>query len=662
MKKATKLLSLLVVFALAVAMIGCDNGSKPTLEYLFTGTVTMTSNEGVTLDAKGNDVSWSVTGCDNGDNDVNNDLATYDGTGKATVSAAGLVTPLVEKGKVRVFGTLKSDSYRYGYYDVSWDFTSSEGGEQGGEEPEIPPAAYNYAGPDSWNFVSQSADLAWAKAATGVAGGTDAAQSDGITFTNNADIEIAGAGNVSKLVLTGGTYIAYNDQNLGLRVYNKDGSPEAALKMTGLTGKLKVSVDWYSLKADGRTLTLKVGNTTKVGTAADGATVAGTGTRGDSVFTQAAISDTFDIGETPVDLTISVSKHLFIKSITIEDAAGATEKFVTIKVPSFETGIANTTDAVYSIGYDESITADGLIAKMNADENMAAAYTAIVSMYQAGVNAALTAAGLSEGEVTVTKDHIAFYFFANTEDWTAFDNADDDDAEAIAAAVAKAVTTINAGESVYIDFGMTDALRTAVGAAIASIGKTEGTVSYFTESTASLAATNSASTVIIGGDVSFGFDVEGFSLGTPEANTAQVNKIDFGGIKVPCNGINESSSGAKDASLTVAKDSIIGWATFTVTAKSAVKITKISATTGQTQSGNIGTAIYVNDTLVNTPAGNKVSVVSDLELTTPVTLAADETATIKVAIYAVKEWKKEGQSSIKCDMYFENINITAETL
>ncbi len=121
MKKATKILSVLVVLALAFVMVGCGPDSvKPTPKYLFTGSLSINSFDGIDLDAKGNDVTWSIKGCDNGDDDVNNDLATYNATGLIKIEN-GKAIPLVGTGTARVFGTLVSDPYRYGYYDLTWD-------------------------------------------------------------------------------------------------------------------------------------------------------------------------------------------------------------------------------------------------------------------------------------------------------------------------------------------------------------------------------------------------------------------------------------------------------------------------------------------------------------------------------------------------------------
>lgn len=126
MKKATKILSVLLVLALALVMVGCGPDSvKPTPTYLFNSSLTINSFDGIELDAKGNDVIWSIKGCDNGDDDVNNDLATYDATGKIKIEN-GKVIPLVPTGTARVFGTLKSDTYRYGFYDYTWDIAIAD--------------------------------------------------------------------------------------------------------------------------------------------------------------------------------------------------------------------------------------------------------------------------------------------------------------------------------------------------------------------------------------------------------------------------------------------------------------------------------------------------------------------------------------------------------
>ena len=161
-------------------------------------------------------------------------------------------------------------------------------------------------------------------------------------------------------------------------------------------------------------------------------------------------------------------------------------------------------------------------------------------------------------------------------------------------------------------------------------------ISYFTESTASVTATV-AGDLISGSDVEFGFDVEGFSKESVSANTAKVDSKEFPGIAVKCASTIAGSAEEKKT-LTVEIGETVGWAKFTVTAQKACKITKIMATTGQTQSGNLGTAIYVGDasTPVNTPAGAKVSSV-EIELEEPIVLEANATKEIKVAIYAAQK-------------------------
>ena len=227
-------------------------------------------------------------------------------------------------------------------------------------------------------------------------------------------------------------------------------------------------------------------------------------------------------------------------------------------------------------------------------------------------------------------------------------------------AAGSAVITVKNGENTAtIEVSVNSTGAIAIGKITKYVAAGTPTVSYFTESTAEITATNGNASVITGGDVSFAFVVDGFTTKAPAAWTADT-KVTFNGVKVGCNStIKETTGGAKDANLTVEAGNDVGYAVFTVTAVKACKITKISASTGQTQSGNLGTAIYVNDTLVNTPAGNKTSVVEQT-LATPVTLAAGENATIKVAIKAVKDWSKINQSSVACDMYFGNIVVNAE--
>lgn len=123
MKKATKVMLGLVAVLVALSMIGCGGEVDLTPTYLFQKTATIDAAEG-TVTLEENDVTWSIKGCDNGDTDPNNDLATYDASDKIYLD--GNVVKVKDgyntDGKdvvVRVFGTSTKDSYLYGWYDIT---------------------------------------------------------------------------------------------------------------------------------------------------------------------------------------------------------------------------------------------------------------------------------------------------------------------------------------------------------------------------------------------------------------------------------------------------------------------------------------------------------------------------------------------------------------
>lgn len=176
------------------------------------------------------------------------------------------------------------------------------------------------------------------------------------------------------------------------------------------------------------------------------------------------------------DLYIGASNNIFIKTVTINNAADAVEGKVTVKFPDFDAGLTDEskiTTKEYSIGYAESISADDLTTKLKADTSLSEALTTVISVVQDIINEALVAGGAQSGAVTVTADHIKFLYFGSVEDWTTYDELPDNaDAETKAAALAKALTSVEANGTAYITFDITDALGEAVQEAIANAGTT----------------------------------------------------------------------------------------------------------------------------------------------------------------------------------------------
>ena len=128
--------SVIVVALLAImcmfSLMGCPKepvdltptyieiGGDATEINYFNKSLTFTSSEAM---------SWSLRGVDNGDNDDNNDI-TYDASDKliivssadgksATVSLKPGYTTAGQPAAARVFATLQSDTYRYGFKDIT---------------------------------------------------------------------------------------------------------------------------------------------------------------------------------------------------------------------------------------------------------------------------------------------------------------------------------------------------------------------------------------------------------------------------------------------------------------------------------------------------------------------------------------------------------------
>ncbi len=375
-------------------------------------------------------------------------------------------------------------------------------------------------------------------------------------------------------------------------------------------------------------------------------------------------------------VSVSVKGPFTVKAnVGANSSSDKTDRYAFIKVGDDEVAAPNkTTTTLPAAGQVLSYTYEGT-------------ETVVVSVGGSGItriyDVIITTANGEAGTKTAGEVISLGSFTSATDESTANDEATlglvgtevSSSAEAVATAAIEGgkivITSVGAGTAVIT---VTDAEENAATIAVSvnatgaiAIGKITKyvaagapTVSYFTEKTADVSATNGDAAVITGGDVTFAYVVDGFTAGTPSAWEANEKNVNFDGVKVGCTStIKESAKDAKDASLTVAKGEDVGYAEFTVTAVKACTIKAIAATTGQTQSSNLGTAIYVNGTLVNTPAGNKMSTVEQT-LAEPVALAAGETATIKVAVNAAAAWSKVNQASVACDMYFANIVVTAE--
>lgn len=344
----------------------------------------------------------------------------------------------------------------------------------GGSDDKTPsnPVDDSYTGPgtaDSWDFTTYG-NLAWVNpdaAGSTVVKDTSKYDTDG-TYTISADATVKGASDVLTLTVaaTGtGKGTSVKDTNYSYQSGTTDGLrfKNDAFKIASVKGKVKLTIEWSCIagKAAGdRNLEVTVGSGSTKSIGNDATTSASSGNVAMTPYTE-----TISAGSGS-DIYIGASNNIFIKTITLEDASDAVEKSVSVVVPSFDTGLTGAATKTYSIGYDDSITADGLTAKLKEDTTLASALEALVAMIQASIDEVLTDAGLSAGAVTVTPDHVAFYYFASEADWTAFDNADDEEAEA--AAIANALDTIDGDATVYINFGTTAALNSAVANAIAN--------------------------------------------------------------------------------------------------------------------------------------------------------------------------------------------------
>jgi hypothetical protein len=342
----------------------------------------------------------------------------------------------------------------------------------GGSDDKAPsnPVDDSYTGPateDSWDFTTYG-DLAWVnpEAAGSVVVKDSAKYSQDGTYTISADASVKGASDVLTLTVaaTGtGKGTSVKDTNYSYQSGTTDGLrfKNDAFKIAGVKGKVKLTIEWSCIagKAAGdRNLEVTVGSGSTKSIGNDATTSDPSGNVAMTPYTE-----TISAGSGS-DIYIGASNNIFIKTITLEDASDAVEKTVSVVVPSFDTGLTGAVTKTYSIGYDDSITADGLTAKLKADTTLASALEALVAMIQTSIDEVLTDAGLSAGAVTVTSDHVALYYFASEADWTAFDNADDEEAEA--AAIANALDTIDGDATVYINFGTTAALNSAVENAI----------------------------------------------------------------------------------------------------------------------------------------------------------------------------------------------------
>ena len=341
------------------------------------------------------------------------------------------------------------------------------GGNGGGDD--------GYTGPgsaDSWNFVSKG-DSEWA--AVIVAGEDTPSASDGITKELADDINIKGEkDSLTLTVLASGdealfkygdsgnvpAAYAYDDTNLGLRVKG------VAMKIAGVKGKTGVKIEWAALNAN-REIQIWKGTDSKVASkaaVASGEQLVGDGNKKDTPYPQEDF-ETLINGGAGADFYIVATNHVFIRSITLTDAADAAEGKVTVKIPSFETGFAvesNITSRDYTIGYATSISAGDLTRKVKADENLADLMVGLLAKVQADVNEALTDGGAEADSVKATSDDIDFLYYESAEAW-------DDDSE-------EPLSTIPAGATVYLNYEILPALWTRVENKIASLDPSTPTV------------------------------------------------------------------------------------------------------------------------------------------------------------------------------------------
>ena len=385
----------------------------------------------------------------------------------------------------RIAALLTASAFLFGFAACSDG--DSDGNSNSGtpDNPETPSGGTLTAIPDSWNFVNQDS-ATWVTTLNANTSST----ADG-TRSLSADIEIKGAdekltltlckeGGISdykdKLSASGNSAPSYSyvDPALGLRIKG------SAIKITGVQGKVGVKVSWAGggtrslgiyKGSDDSSPVVKTVDTSKT-------TASATGNNGAiTVYEQDDIDETFDFTSAKKDIYIVAGNNIYIKSIEISDKAEAVEKSVTVKFPDMDSGLSDETKITstdYSIGYASSISADDLSAKLKADTTKAELMSTIINMAQSSVNATLTEGGAAEGAVTVTAEHVNFFYFATAEAWTAYDDAysnGGNDSE-IESAMANALSSIDGGATVYVSFGLSDALWSALDTAIANAGAT----------------------------------------------------------------------------------------------------------------------------------------------------------------------------------------------
>ena len=385
----------------------------------------------------------------------------------------------------RIAALLTASAFLFGFAACSDG--DSDGNSNSGtpDNPETPSGGTLTAIPDSWNFVNQDS-ATWVTTLNA----NTSSSADG-TRSLSSDIEIKGAdeeltltlckeGGISdykdKLGASGNSAPSYSyvDPALGLRIKG------SAIKIAGVQGKVGVKIAWAGggnrslgiyKGSDDSSPVVKTVDTSKT-------TASATGNNGAiTVYEQDDVDETFDFTSAKKDLYIVAGNNIYIKSIEISDKADAVEKSVTVKFPDMESGLSDETKITstdYPIGYASSISADDLSAKLKADTTKAELMSTIINMAQSSVNETLTEGGAAEGAVTVTAEHVNFFYFATAEAWTAYDDAysnGGNDSE-IESAMANALSSIDGGATVYVSFGLSEALWSALDAAIANAGAT----------------------------------------------------------------------------------------------------------------------------------------------------------------------------------------------
>ena len=345
------------------------------------------------------------------------------------------------------------------YADADWTGDGVEGGHQGSKiTPDTASknttTQYLY---DGQYYLTEDIEL--------ISEALDAATEDGLTLT----LLKTGTG-VGNTQISSGRNAPYSYKygtGSGLRFKND------SIKIADVKGKVKLTIEWSSMQnkeAGNRNLEVTVGDsgtTVKTPTAATGAAESGQESVAMPLYTQ-----TINAGSGKT-IYIGASNNLYVKTIKIESAADAVEKFVTVKFPDFDTGLTDEskiTSADYSIGYDDSISADDLTAKLKADTTKAELLAAGIALFQKDVDEALTDGGAEAGAVTVTADDLDFIYFASADDWNAYDEAEEE--EAVETALEKALSTIEGGATVYITIDGKESLWTKVASAITAANLT----------------------------------------------------------------------------------------------------------------------------------------------------------------------------------------------